>query len=61
MSSKSCLVIVYKNENDDAPIIVKCPKDTYFSRKDAQRIATEKVRVDAMHKAEVVEVVMVVR
>lgn len=60
MSAKNCLVVVYRSENDNSPYVVQCPKGTYFSKKDAQRVATAHVKGEGMHKAEVVEVVMAV-
>lgn len=60
MSAKNCLVIIHLTQGE--PVVVSDPKDTYFSKKNAQR------KADAMLKelgpgalrAEVVEQVLVV-
>lgn len=61
MSAKNCLVMVYRNKADTSPYVVSCPKDTYFSKKEAQRVATAHVRGEGMYKAEIVESVMMVQ
>lgn len=59
MSSKNCLVLVYQDEKSE-PFVVRCPKDEFFSKKDAQRTATAHVKSGAS-RAEVVEKIMDVK
>lgn len=60
MSAKNCLVLVYPK--NDEPYVVRCPKEGYFSKKEAQRQATAHVRNGGdIIKAEVVETVMEVK
>lgn len=61
MSAKNCLVVVYRSYTDTEPHVIQCPKDKYFSKKDAQRVATEQVQKDGMYRADVVETVMTVQ
>lgn len=57
MSAKNCLVLVYPKNVD--PYVVRCAKDGYFSKKEAQRQATAHIRNGGdILKAEVVEVVL---
>lgn len=61
MSAKNCLVLVYRNAADKDPYVVSCPKNTYFSHKDAQKMGSAHVRGEGMYRAVVVEAVMEVK
>jgi len=57
MSAKNCFVVVYKTKNDTSPFMVQCPKDKFFSKKDAQRLASAYVKTIGVDHAEIVEFV----
>lgn len=59
MSAKNCLVLVYPKNSE--PYVVRCPKEEFFSKKDAQRQATAHVKGGGdILRAEVVEVALTV-
>lgn len=59
MSAKNCLVLVYPK--NDEPYVVSCPKEGYFSKKEAQRQASAHISNGGdILKAEVVETVITV-
>lgn len=60
MSAKNCLVIIHLTQGD--PVVVSDTKDTYFSKKNAQRKADALLKElgPGALRAEVVEQVLVV-
>lgn len=59
MSAKNCLVIMYPT--DAEPYLISDPKETYFSRKEAQKRAQSRVNYHKGGRAEVVQSILEVK
>lgn len=59
MSAKNCLVVAF-HKNNPEPVVVRCPKHEFFSKKEAQRQADAQVRNLGAERALVMEQVLAV-